>query len=54
MDLIISVFFPANSFKTILETLRIIILPAPSYNLHQHLFVEKLTDYLRVIGWKLQ
>ena len=54
VDLIISVFFPAYSFKTILEALKIIVLPAPSYNPHQRLFVEKLTDYPRVIGRKLR
>ena len=53
MDLIISVFFPAYSFKTIPEALKIIVLPAPSYNPHQQLFVEKLTDYPQVIGRKL-
>ena len=31
-------FFPAYSFKTILKVLKIIILPAPSHNLHQQLF----------------
>ena len=54
MDPIISVFFPAYSFKTIPEALKIIVLPAPSYNPHQQLFVEKLTDYPRVIGRKLR
>ena len=54
MDLIISVFFPAYSFKTIPEVLKITVLPAPSYNPHQQLFVEKLTDYPRVIGRKLR
>ena len=47
-------FFPAYSFKTILKVLKIIILPTPSYNLHQQLFVEKLTDYPQVISQKLQ
>ena len=47
-------FFPAYSFKTILKVLKIIILPTPSHNLHQQLFVEKLTDYPRVISQKLQ
>ena len=35
-------FFPAYSFKTILKVLKIIILPAPSHNLHQQLFVKKI------------
>ena len=47
-------FFPAYSFKTILEALKIIALPTPSYNLHEQLFVEKLTDYLQVISRELQ
>ena len=47
-------FFLAYSFKTILEALKIILLPAPSYNPHQQLFVEKSTDYPQVIGRKLQ
>ena len=46
-------FFPAYSFKTILKVLKIIKLPAPSHNLHQQLFVEKLTDYPWVISQKL-
>ena len=55
LDLIISVFFfLAYSFKTIPEALKIIVLPAPFYNPHQQLFVEKLTDYPRVIGRKLR
>ena len=46
-------FFSCLSFLTTLEALEIIVLPAPSYDLHQQLFVEKLTDYPQVIGWKL-
>ena len=47
-------FFPAYSFKTILKVLKIIILPAPSHNSHQQLFVEKLTDYSWVISQKVR
>ena len=43
-------FFSCLSFQTTLEAFKIIVLPAPSYNPHQQLYVEKLTDYLRVIG----
>ena len=43
-------FFSCLLFLTTVEALKIIVLPAFSYNLHQQLFVEKLTDYLRVIG----
>ena len=37
-----------------MEAWKIIVLPAPSYNPHQQLFVEKLTDNPRVIGRKLR
>ena len=43
-------FFSCLSFLTTLEALKIIVLPAFSYNPHQQLFVEKWTDNLRVIG----
>ena len=46
-------FFSCLSFLTTLEALEIIVLPAPSYNQHQQLFVEKLTDYPQVIGQKI-
>ena len=36
-----SLFFPAYSSKTILGALEIIVLPAPSYDLHQQLFFDK-------------
>ena len=49
-----SVLFPAFGFKTIPEAFKIIVLPALSYNPHQLLFEEKLTDYHRVIGRKLR
>jgi len=48
------IFFPAYSFKTILEDLKIITLPTTSYNPHQQTFALKLTDYLWVIGQKLR
>ena len=48
------IFFPTYGFKTILEDLKIITLPAPSYNPHQQLFAEKLTHYPRVIARKLR
>ena len=38
MDFIIAVFFPAFSFKTILEALKMIVLPVPSYTPHQGKF----------------
>ena len=47
-------FFPAHSFKTIPEALKMIVLPTLSNNPHQQLFVEKLTDYPQVIGQKLR
>jgi len=47
-------FFPAYSFKTIPEDLKIITLSTPSYNVHQQLFVLKLIHYLQVIGRELQ
>ena len=47
---LITCFFSCLSFLTTLEALKIIVLPALSYNPQQQLFVEKLTDYLRVIG----
>ena len=43
-------FFSCLSFLTTLEALKIIILPAPSYNPHQQQFVEKFIDYPRFIG----
>lgn len=43
-------FFIAYCFKTILEALEMIVLPAPPYNPYQQLFVKKKTDYPRVIG----
>ena len=46
-------FFSCLLFLTTLEALKIIVLPAPSYILHQQLFVEKLTDHPWVISWKL-
>ena len=46
-------FFSCLSFLTTLEALKINVLPASSYNLRQQLFVEKLTDHLWVISWKL-
>ena len=46
-------FFFLFIVLTTLEALEIIVLPAPSYNLHQQLFVEILTDYPQVIGRKL-
>jgi len=36
------IFFPAYGSKTIPEDLKIITLPASSYNLHQQLLAEKL------------
>ena len=36
------------------RSFKIIVLPAPSYKPQQQLFVETLTDYLRVIGRKLR
>ena len=48
MDLGMSAYW----FKTILEALKMIIILTPSYNPHQQLFVEKLTDYLLVISQK--
>ena len=50
---LITCFFSCLSFLTTLEALEIIVLPAPSYNPHQQLFVEKLTDYPQVIGQKI-
>ena len=50
MDLAISAYW----FKTTPEALKVIIIPAPSYNPHQQLFIEKLTDYLLVISQKLR
>ena len=50
---LITCFFSCLLFLTTLEALEIIVLPAPSYNLQQQLFVEILTDYLQVIGRKL-
>ena len=50
---LITCFFSCLSFLTTLEGLEIIVLPAPSYNQHQQLFVEKLTDYPQVIGQKI-
>ena len=47
-------FFNYFIFKTIPEDLKIITLPAPSYNQHQQLFAEKLTNYQWVIGRKLR
>ena len=52
MALIISVLFFSYSFKAI--WLKIITLPTPSYNPHQWLFAEKLTQYPRVNGWKIR
>ena len=46
-------FCPAYSFKITPEALKILVFPTPSNNPHQP-FVEKLTDYQRVIGRKLQ
>ena len=46
-------FFSCLLFLTTLEALEIIVLPAPSYILHQQLFVEILKDYLQFIGRKL-
>ena len=50
---LITCFFSCLSFLTTLEALEIIVLPAPSYNLHQQLFVEILIDYPQVIGRKI-
>ena len=50
---LITCFFSCLLFLTTLEALEIIVLPAPSYNLQQQLFVEILTDYPQVIGRKL-
>ena len=36
------------------RSFKIIVLPAPSYKPQQQLFVETLTDYLRVISRKLR
>ena len=52
MTFIISVFFLLTVLKQ--YDLKIIPLPAPSYNPHQQLFAEKLTHYPRVIGRKLR
>ena len=43
-------FFSCLSFLTTLEALKIIVLPAPSYNPYQQQFVEKFIDYPRFIG----
>ena len=51
MDLI-TCFFSCLLFLTTLEALKVIVLPAPSYNLHQQLFVKKLTDCPQDIGQK--
>ena len=37
-----------------ISVLCFIVLPAPPYNPHQLLFVEKLTDYPRTIDQKLR